>query len=367
MRMRHLGRGLILAGTVFLIGSQSSLSATAQGPLCQFVLGFASVRDLVGADVVGECLADQRYAENGDAHQVTANGLLVWRKADNWTAFTDGYRTWLNGPFGLEQRLNLERFAWEQDPPSITLPAAVPAQATATPQVLPTPAPVPGTVSLSVLTQAVSGPQADGRGPVWVRGEVRNDSAHPVYAYTIGSAFTDQWGNTVARGEQRVNGINLWALALLPGDVLPYQVSAGQSYSLFPAYQRMSVAVEGTTRPPTTKAPTRSVAPAGLRYWFEEKGGATVAHIAGTTTNTSPRLWKHPTIIAWFLDGNGRVLDITHGAFGTTDVHLGAMVLRPGQPAPFDVTSTWIGDRTSLAKQVKTVKALAFVREEDVP
>ncbi len=26
---------------------------------------------------------------------------MAWRKADNWTAFTNGYKTWLNGPNGL--------------------------------------------------------------------------------------------------------------------------------------------------------------------------------------------------------------------------------------------------------------------------
>ena len=36
--------------------------------------------------------------------------FLVWRKADNWTAFTDGYRTWINGPSGLQVRLNTEHF-----------------------------------------------------------------------------------------------------------------------------------------------------------------------------------------------------------------------------------------------------------------
>ena len=40
-------------------------------------------------------------------------GLLVWRKADNWTAFTDGYWTWVNGPNGVQRRLNTERFDWE--------------------------------------------------------------------------------------------------------------------------------------------------------------------------------------------------------------------------------------------------------------
>jgi plastocyanin len=64
---------------------------------------------------VGDCLEDQRFAANGNAEQRTTGGLLVWRKADNWTAFTDGFRTWLNGPAGLQVRLNTTRFAWEGD------------------------------------------------------------------------------------------------------------------------------------------------------------------------------------------------------------------------------------------------------------
>ncbi|MYB75820.1 MAG: hypothetical protein F4X83_01700, partial [Chloroflexi bacterium] len=84
---------------------------------CQIVLGFKTLRDLIGHDIVGECLEDQRYAANGNSEQQTTGGLLVWRKADNWTAFTDGYRTWINGPNGLEQRLNTERFLWEIELP----------------------------------------------------------------------------------------------------------------------------------------------------------------------------------------------------------------------------------------------------------
>jgi hypothetical protein len=38
---------------------------------------------------------------------------MVWRKADNWTAFTNGHRTWVNGPFGVMERPNEERFEWE--------------------------------------------------------------------------------------------------------------------------------------------------------------------------------------------------------------------------------------------------------------
>jgi hypothetical protein len=52
---------------------------------------------------------------NGDGLQSTTRGLMVWRKSDNWTAFTDGFRTWINGPSGVQERLNTQRFPWEHD------------------------------------------------------------------------------------------------------------------------------------------------------------------------------------------------------------------------------------------------------------
>lgn len=81
--------------------------------MAQFILGFKTLADLI-PDEVGEPLeAEHHDAPNGDGLQQTTTGLMVWRKADNWTAFTDGYRTWVNGPNGLQQRLNSERFEWE--------------------------------------------------------------------------------------------------------------------------------------------------------------------------------------------------------------------------------------------------------------
>jgi hypothetical protein len=70
---------------------------------------------------VGDCLVNEHHnPANGDGLQETSGpaggsgtGLLVWRKADNWTAYTDGNQTWINGPFGLEQRYNVNRFMWE--------------------------------------------------------------------------------------------------------------------------------------------------------------------------------------------------------------------------------------------------------------
>ena len=96
-------------------GAATRSSATAPAS-CRFVLGFQALHDLLPA-VVGDCLDDERHSpENGDGMQHTTKGLLVWRKADNLTAFTDGYRTWVNDPQGVRQRLNTQRFAWEANP-----------------------------------------------------------------------------------------------------------------------------------------------------------------------------------------------------------------------------------------------------------
>lgn len=92
------------------------MTALAQPAGCQFTLGFATIQGLI-PQIVGNCVEDAHYAgDTGDALQQTTNGLLVWRKADNWTAFTDGNQTWVNGPLGLEQRYNDQRLWWEANP-----------------------------------------------------------------------------------------------------------------------------------------------------------------------------------------------------------------------------------------------------------
>ena len=85
---------------------------------CVFTLGFATLRQMIIAqqgDIVGQCLENEWHnAFNGDGLQRTTGGLFVWRKADNWTAFTDGATTWINGPFGLQSRPNAgPLFPWE--------------------------------------------------------------------------------------------------------------------------------------------------------------------------------------------------------------------------------------------------------------
>ncbi|HEX6513521.1 MAG TPA: hypothetical protein VF157_14555, partial [Chloroflexota bacterium] len=106
----------------------AAASAQTTAP-CQFILGFKTLHDLDPTDI-GDCQENQAFAPNGDAQQHTAKGLMAWRKADNWTAFTNGYTTWINGPTGLVSRLNTDRFPWEAPaqpaPPPQAAPAAGP-------------------------------------------------------------------------------------------------------------------------------------------------------------------------------------------------------------------------------------------------
>src|SRR5438132_10856275 len=95
--------------------------AQAQPGGCTFALGFASLDDLIPS-IVGDCVTNETHDPlTGDALQQTTGGLLVWRKADNWTAFTDGSQSWVNGPLGLQQRQNDQRFWWEANPDGLAI------------------------------------------------------------------------------------------------------------------------------------------------------------------------------------------------------------------------------------------------------
>jgi hypothetical protein len=113
---RHMVRVELRLAGGGLGAVENTFSVQAGGAGCRFVLGFATLHDLIPG-IVGACLENEHHnPANGDALQATTNGLLVWRKADNFTAFTDGFRTWVNGPYGLQQRLNRQRLAWEWNP-----------------------------------------------------------------------------------------------------------------------------------------------------------------------------------------------------------------------------------------------------------
>jgi plastocyanin len=144
-----MGR-LLAAIFVVTLGVLTQGTASAQtAPACQFILGFKTLHDLA-SDQVGNCIDNQAFAPNGDAQQHTTKGLMAWRKADNWTAFTNGYMTWINGPNGLVSRLNTDRFPFEASEPAPQAPAPPAPPAAAAPSPSPTPGGLPANVTVMI-------------------------------------------------------------------------------------------------------------------------------------------------------------------------------------------------------------------------
>jgi hypothetical protein len=119
--------------------------------------------------------------------------MLVWRKADNWTAFTNGFETWLNGPQGLQRRLNTETFAWEQGaaPGSAAPQAQASGISVSGPTVAsPTAVPAPAEECVSLPQSAIQTRRVDiveygfanflnTGGTRYIRGTIRNNCAEP--------------------------------------------------------------------------------------------------------------------------------------------------------------------------------------------
>ncbi len=163
--MKRLVLAVVLAAVTILVMSGSIFAQSKP----EFRLGFKDLADQI-PNIAGQPLEDERYDANGDSIQRTTTGLMVWRKSDRWTAFTNGQITWILGPYGLQSRLNSQLYPWENVPPGPTpiseqpvsqpqLPVApapfVAPTATATPW--PTPAFVPPTFTPTTLpTQTYS-------------------------------------------------------------------------------------------------------------------------------------------------------------------------------------------------------------------
>ena len=132
----------------------------------EFQLGFKALADQVPT-VAGEPTEAEHWGANGDSLQHTTTGLMVWRKADNASVFTDGTRTWANGPFGVQERANEERFGWE-------------AQVIATPIPSPTATPTPS--------------------PTAVSGKTRSDIVNDIVNENVGYSIYGIKGTTVTGG-----------------------------------------------------------------------------------------------------------------------------------------------------------------------
>jgi hypothetical protein len=117
VRYRALGTLPFLAAALLWLASAAAAFAE---PAPIFKLGFKLLADQI-PDVAGQPVEDEWHnPENGDGLQRTTTGMMVWRKADNFTAFTNGHTTWVSGPYGVRARANDARFWWEASPPGDT-------------------------------------------------------------------------------------------------------------------------------------------------------------------------------------------------------------------------------------------------------
>ena len=110
-RPQFMSRFAVLAAVLAVLLGASVPPPLVWAQTCEFQPGFKTLQDLL-PDLVGECLENEQWIAEG-SRQRTTGGLLVWRRADNWTAFTDGYRTWSVGPQGLQQQSNAASFGWQ--------------------------------------------------------------------------------------------------------------------------------------------------------------------------------------------------------------------------------------------------------------
>src|SRR5579859_7918852 len=86
-----------MATVVWLFVALFAPAALVRADGCGFQLGFAALASSIPRQL-GSCVDDEQHdPATGDAVQHTTRGLLVWRKSDNGTAFTDGAQTWVVG------------------------------------------------------------------------------------------------------------------------------------------------------------------------------------------------------------------------------------------------------------------------------
>jgi hypothetical protein len=150
-------RGLAMALCATLLGLLPLPAAAQQVDAprsCQYIRGFKRLHDLAPDDV-GACTSRRIFAGNGDVLQYTTNGMMVRRGGDNWTAFTNGYMTFIDGPRGLVTRLNADRFDWERDTPADQPAGASSGSRVGPAHAYPNPALTPGATNPRVTQRSI--------------------------------------------------------------------------------------------------------------------------------------------------------------------------------------------------------------------
>lgn len=305
----------------------------------EFNLGFKALADQIPS-VAGNPLEDEHYGPNGDSLQQTTTGLMVWRKADNWTAFTNGDRTWVNGPDGVQDRPNSERFSWEADKAPAPAPdqpsAAAPTPAPVlsypqTPPPMPTVAPPPASTpqpraNVRVLsTNTMPGTELDAN-TVYVTGEIVNDGPSPAYNVTVNAQLVATSGSLTGTATQAFPYLGA-------GDRIGYRVGI----KILTPYtdDRGVVTVTGQTTSPTRYQMLSVAGKAMVKstQGIAKNGTESMSlHFPGTITNTTNSTMTLNVLYVWFLDELGNVVwaDFTF---------IAPNGLAPGGTFDFDVES----------------------------
>lgn len=249
----------VLTTSSLLLGSPEPGLAQAS---CQFTLGFKDLHDAM-PDVVGNCQDDPTTAPNGDLQQHTSRGLLIWRPPENWTSFTDGNTTWIQGPYGLQQRPNSQHFEWER--------------AQSGPHVV--------TSDLNVVRG-----QDLFSDVVWLMGTVANDGGKPAYDVALAARLLDDGGGETGTASETVP-------TLAPGDEVGFRLVADSPAAFSKTDFKVTYAAE-TSNPPLVKltlsGPSAQPTQEGLKF------NTTVANRTDQPVNG--------LIYVWFMDANNKVV-----------------------------------------------------------
>jgi hypothetical protein len=182
--------------------------------------------------LVGSCLENERLnPANGNMEQRTTGGLLVWRKADNWTAFTNGSLTWLVGPTGeVWERPNQgPLYAWEKPAPAGPAAATAPPSAptapapAAAPPRAPAPAPAPVAAAPAAPRQPAAPPGPAAITPpvaVNVLGQI-DPGLHRAWGAVLGSPYRFRDGTPFGAWMADVVRVTGVKIVVIPQHVIP--------------------------------------------------------------------------------------------------------------------------------------------------
>jgi hypothetical protein len=218
----------------------------------------------------------------------------------------------------------------ESSPTPTPVPTSMP---TRTATVLPTATATPLPKVTILSRHAITGKEQGGYSAddVFVRGEVRNDSAAPV-AWDVTTSLHDASGRTVASAQMsKTYGFrpDVYGLELLPGEVQPYQLVIEKA----PPFTTFSVTASATEwaqsgccnlRGTSARLPgtfsLRSI-PTPTPYFRglapPTPTGRTSAYPVRQLTGSMTNNTSHPVtphLVVWYLDGSGRVVyaDVIH-------------------------------------------------------